>query len=209
MVSFQPVAEIGRTRDSRTLEVSLDTVWTRVCETLGRPLNRNALHFGHTACNIVCPLFVVSLGERFEIVECVPEGDQPGGVLLGRLIDAIGGLEPLGSEPGRGFIRILSILARNPGLLAAAGSYGLRRVWQQRRLLRSVIARLVRLRPVRVRPWILVVHSFMNSAELSTPQGIERLRACVFRVPVDGQMVSMCELNATDMRMRLNRRRAP
>jgi molybdenum cofactor biosynthesis enzyme MoaA len=205
MVSFQPVAQVGRTRDRRIAEAPLDTVWSKVCETVGLPLNRNALHFGHPACNIVCPLFVVSFGERFEIVECVPEGDRRGLALLSRLLDAVGGLHPLGSDLGRGIIRLVSILARNPVLLASAGVYGLIRAWRQRRLLGSIVASLVLLRPVRVRPWVLVVHGFMNPEELSTPLGRERLEACVFRVPVGGRMVSMCELNATELRLQLNR----
>jgi hypothetical protein len=45
----------------------------------------------------------------------------------------------------------------------------------------------------------------MSPDELATPLGRERLEACVFRLPVEGRMVSMCELNATDLRLRLNR----
>jgi len=205
MVSFQPVAEIGRTRDQRGLGVSLETVWSKVCETIGRPLNRHALHFGHPACNIVCPLFVVSFGKRYEIVECVPEGDRRGLALLSHLLEAVGGLDPLGTNLGRGITRLTSILARNPGLLASAGIYGLTRAWRQRRLLGSIVKSLALLRRVRVRPWILVVHGFMNREELSTPLGRERLDACVFRVPVGERLVSMCELNATDLRLQLNR----
>ncbi len=69
----------------------------------------------------------------------------------------------------------------------------------------AIVAGLARLRAVRIRPWILVVHGFMNGDELDTPLGRERLDACVFRLAVDGRMVSMCELNATDLRLRLNR----
>jgi molybdenum cofactor biosynthesis enzyme MoaA len=205
MVSFQPVAEIGRTRDRRGSEISLDSVWARVCRAVGRPLNRNALHFGHPACNIVCPLFVVSLGDRFEIVECVPEGDRRGADLMNRLLDAVGGLDPLGADLGRGITRLASILLRNPGLLLSAAVYGFRRAWRERRLLGSIVSSLARLRSVRIRPWIVVVHGFMNGDELSTPLGRQRLDACVFRVPVEGRMVSMCELNATDLRLQLNR----
>jgi molybdenum cofactor biosynthesis enzyme MoaA len=205
MVSFQPVAEIGRTRDRGSRAVSLDTVWSRVCDALGRPLNRNALQFGHRACNIVCPLFVVSHGGRHEIVECAPLGDERAQCLLSRLIEAVGGLDTLSSDLGRSATRLFSILVRRPGLVVSACGYGLRRAWRQRRLLGSLIASLALLRRVRIRPWILVVHGFMNQEELSTPQGQERLDACVFRVPVDGRMVSMCELNATDLRLRQNR----
>ena len=64
-------------------------------------------------------------------------------------------------------------------------------------------------RPVAVRPLLLVVHKFMSTAELQTPLGRERLAACTFKVPVDGEMVSMCEVNATDIRRHLNARLAP
>ena len=204
MVSFQPVAEVGRTRDRRDSAVSLDAVWSKVCEAVGRPLNRAALQFGHPACNIVCPLFVVTLGNRREIVECVPEGDRRGAAIVSRLLDAVGGLDPLGSDPLRGALRLTAVLARNPGLLASAAVYALIRGWRERRLLGSIAARLATLRGIRIRPWIIVVHAFMSREELSTPLGRERLDACVFRVPVDGRMVSMCELNGTDLRLRLN-----
>ena len=205
MVSFQPVAEIGRTRDRRGSEVSLDSVWSRICRAVGRPLNRNALHFGHPACNIVCPLFLVSLGDRFEIVECVPEDDRRGAALMNRLLDAVCGLDPLGADLGRGIVRLASILLRSPALLVSAAVYGVRRAWWERRLLGSIVSSLARLHSVRIRPWIVVVHGFMNRDELSTPLGRQRLDACVFRVPVEGRMVSMCELNATDLRLQLNR----
>jgi hypothetical protein len=204
MVSFQPVAEIGRTRDHRGPRVSLDAVWSRVCDTIG-PLNRGALQFGHPACNIVCPLFVVSVGNRLEVVECVPEGDRWGQELLGRLLDAAGGLDPIGGNVGRGIAKLVSVMARNPRLLGSAMAYGLTRAWRQKHVVRSVVTGLALLRRVRVRPWILVVHEFMNREELTTPLGQERLDACVFRVPVNGRLVSMCELNATDLRLELNR----
>ncbi len=98
-----------------------------------------------------------------------------------------------------------SVLLRSPGLLASAAIYALIRGWRERRLLGSIAARLLTLRGIRVRPWILIVHASMSEEELSTPAGQERLEACVFRVPVDGRMVSMCELNGTDLRLRLNR----
>ena len=122
-----------------------------------------------------------------------------------RLLDAVGGLDPLGAAPLRGALRLTSVLLRNPGLLASTAVYSLIRGWRERRLLGSIAVRLLTLRGLRVRPWVLVVHAFMSKEELSTTAGRERLDACVFRVPVDGRMVSMCELNGTDLRLRLNR----
>ena len=57
---------------------------------------------------------------------------------------------------------------------------------------------------MRIKPLAIVVHKFMDAEELATPLGRERLRACTFKVAVDGRMVSMCEVNATDLRRQLN-----
>ena len=71
----------------------------------------------------------------------------------------------------------------------------------------SSLAHLLRLRKIRVRPLLLVVHKFMSPDELATPMGRERLDACVFKLPVGGRMVSMCEMNATGLRRELNMER--
>ena len=205
MVSFQPVAGVGRTRDSGGEDLSLTAVWSRICEGVGRPLNRDALHFGHRACNIVCPLFVVSYGKKREIVECVPVGDRFGLRVMTRLLDMFGGLGPMRERPVRGLLRRLLVAATHPATVATALAYGALRAWRMRGKLLEIAWHAVRLRSVRVRPWILVVHKFMDPDELTSPLGQERLRSCVFRVPVDGRMVSMCELNATDLRLQLNR----
>jgi hypothetical protein len=42
----------------------------------------------------------------------------------------------------------------------------------------------------------------MSRDELETPLGRERLAHCVFHVPVDGELVSMCEVNALGVRER-------
>ena len=63
---------------------------------------------------------------------------------------------------------------------------------------------------MRLHPFVLVVHRFMDADELVTDRGQERLEACAFRVPVDRgggelEMVSMCELNGSGLRAQLNR----
>ena len=52
----------------------------------------------------------------------------------------------------------------------------------------------------RPRPFVINVHNFMDAAQLDTPEGRARLKACVFKVPVDGEMVSMCEFNGGGLR---------
>lgn len=205
MVSFQPVAEVGRTRDTCGPDLSVDSVWNRIQGAVGIPLNRDALQFGHPACNIVCPLFTVSLGDRVEIVECVPRSDPEGARLMGALVETFGQVGPLGGNVARGVWRILARTVRRPFLPVRLLAYAVRRAVRERRRIGAVIAALVRLRPVRIRPLILVVHGFMNAGQLATEEGKERLEACVFRVPLDGRLVSMCEMNAAGLRLEQNR----
>ena len=54
------------------------------------------------------------------------------------------------------------------------------------------------------RPLAIIVHKFMNHDELDTALGRERLSACVLKLPVNGRLISMCEMNATDLRRTLN-----
>ena len=53
---------------------------------------------------------------------------------------------------------------------------------------------------VRLGAFTVVSHHFMSTGELETPRGRERLAACVFRVPVNGEMVPMCAVNAAGVR---------
>jgi len=53
---------------------------------------------------------------------------------------------------------------------------------------------------VRVNSFAVVSHHFMGPGELATGNGRARLAACVFRVPVDGEMVPMCQVNAGGVR---------
>ena len=96
---------------------------------------------------------------------------------------------------------------RRPDLPFELLAYAFYRLWGERALVGRFLLRLLALRPLRLRSLLLVVHKFMDADELQTPLGRERLDACVFKLPVDGRMISMCEMNATSLRLELNERR--
>jgi len=52
----------------------------------------------------------------------------------------------------------------------------------------------------RMTPLVLVSHHFMNREQLESTEGQERLAHCVFKVPINGEMLSMCEVNALGVR---------
>ena len=208
MVSFQPVADVGRTRDRRNGGLRMDDVWSRVCAGLGRPFNRHALQFGHSECNIVCPLVVVSFDGGREILESVRTGHDWDARVMHGIIRHYGGVSIRGRSRVATAALALSLAARTPLFLAELGVYAIHRAWAARSVLLRALFSGLRGRGLRVHPLAIVVHRFMSASELDTPLGRERLQACVFKLPVDGRMVSMCEMNATEMRLQQNRRAA-
>jgi hypothetical protein len=203
MISFQPVAEVGRTQDESIEGLSLDDVWKRVCQGIGASINRDAMHFGHPECHIVTPVVVARAGDKTVVLETAREGKKWDRAFLGRLLRHIGGYTVRGKSRGQNVMGILSLTLRNPLLLIESFLYGAYRTWGNRRELATVLLEAARTRRLSVRPLALVVHKFMNPGELETPVGRERLAACTFRVPVDGKMISMCEMNATELRSKL------
>ncbi len=230
IVSFQPAAPVGRTQDA-PLQVSLDEVWRRVCDGLGRDLNRHAVYFGHPECSIVAPLTIVRSGEQALVIEMARADRRWDAGFVRRMLAGSAAWAPealgkffgllgfgLGDDSLLGLSRRrwnplawLTLAARNLPLLVELPFYGLYRLWGERRALLRLTAQILRGRGLSVRAMAVVVHKFMSAEELATPLGQERLQACAFHLPVDGRMVPMCEVNATDLRQRLNRqlRRRP
>ncbi len=101
------------------------------------------------------------------------------------------------------FVRVLGMACRHPGFALGVAP---RFAWSLvRRLDPQRPARLAfRLLTGRARVHSLTIgsHHFMSAQEMATPQGRQRLANCIFTVPVDGELVSMCEVNATDLRRR-------
>ena len=205
LLSFLPVAEVGRTKDVAIGgEMALDRIWQRICTGIGRPLNRDAMHFGHRRCNITVPVLVLSAGKRHHVVEVVRADHAWDLRVFTRLLRDLSQRIDLDDGWLRNGWRAFVTLLRKPWMFLELPAYGLYRLWGARRALGAAALNLLRLRRVRLRPLLLVVHSFMSPDELDTPVGQERLQACVFKLPVNGEMVSMCEMNATDLRRKLN-----
>ena len=202
MLTLLPVAGVGRTRDNAP-PLSMDALWDKICEGVGRPLNRQAMLYGHPECNITVPVVVVCARGEVRIVEVVRSAKRWDRRVmrtgLGEFSEALDLNAPLAVAAAR----FAWALVRRPWRLSELLAYALYRAWSERAvagaLLRGVLGG-----GVSVRPLLLVVHKFMNAAELDTDCGRERLQACVFRVPFKGAMISMCEMNVR-FRLQVNR----
>lgn len=210
LLSFLPVAAVGRTQvGAKTAELD-DRIWQAVEQAVRRPLNRRALHFGHADCNTTVPLVVARGGGRRAVFECLRAGHPGDARLWAELV--VLAEAPFHWSDGlwANLGRLARVGARHPGFCARAAG------WALRRLVGAAAPELARVcvgawrrgeRPV-FAPFLVVLHQFMSAEELDTDLGRERLAACVFKVPVDGAMISMCEMNARGIRAAIDRRLA-
>ena len=207
MLSLQPLADVGRTREELR-GVDIEDVWREIARGLAGYTDQvgdgGPIHVGHPACNRVAsflcfetpgdgnpPRFLKTVrsgaDEDREFIEAlrrtglmgVGYRDDPKLVGLARKAGAIAQGLPFVLGPGRRFLasRIRSTGHSLPGFVA-----------------RAALGR------IKVDGFSVVSHHFMGREEFATPLGQERLAACVFRIPVGDRMVSMCEVNVAGIR---------
>ena len=205
MVSFQPVAHVGRTHQGLQ-GVTVTEVWTEIEDALAyyglRRRGPSALMFGHPDCTRVEPLVVYEpVGRRPRIVPIVREDhDEDAGMMRAFFLRGFGGVNFRDDTAVERVCRAAGVFLMDPGWIAGP-------------LRRWVLARLTELdtsatrvawdvlrRNVRIDSFCVVSHHFMSPTELATPLGQERLSACSFRVPVGEEMVPMCRVNAGGLR---------
>ncbi len=203
IVSFQPAAAVGRTRPEVAGGVGMDELWRGIAKGVGFASD-NQWWFGHPQCSrLITGLVAERPGEsnRYTVV------GFGGGPIDHRFLDGFlanwGGISFRAEGRALNLARVLGMACRHPGFALGVAP---RFAWSLvRRLDPQRPARLAfRLLTGRARVHSLTIgsHHFMSAQEMATPQGQQRLANCIFTVPVDGELVSMCEVNATDLRRR-------
>jgi hypothetical protein len=204
MISFQPTAEVGRTRTEK-MTGRREAIWDKICEGVGQHINPQQFFFGHPDCNNIALMFVVRFGDEQHVVEVTREHAVDEAWMQRLLNSAVVGFSPDGEAPLDQLARLLGRVAREPQILAEAAAFCAFRAFTERAWLPRLLATIARGEPWQLNPFVIVVHHFMSKQELQTQRGQERLAACTFRLPVGDRMVSMCEMNGTDLRLQLNR----
>jgi hypothetical protein len=187
MVSFQPLAAVGRT-EAALRGVTAAELWERIASgACNSELSLGEGYLGHPACS----RFVQGLvGRRDGQPVLVPlyRTDRPDEMrFLSELLDRLGGTSFRLRRRLPSLARAAGALARHAPFLLA---HGVPHLWRLAR----------RARTLRRRYFCVVSHHFMSAAETATPLGQERLRACAFRVPIDGRLEPMCAVNALGLR---------
>ena len=224
-LSFQPAAQIGRSRPGVGGHVTQDDVWEKIAEgVLGDNADASTLEerrawidqqwwFGHPDCSRLMTGLSVGPGGGAD----APRHYEPLGVrgdpryaaLFRHALPRFGGVSFRSANRTQRAAQLAGLAARRPRTF----------VWDGPRALWRFLGRVApgrRLRFAggwargRVSAEVLTfsTHAFMSREELETPLGQERVRNCIFTVPIDGELVSMCEVNALGIRDRLYDRAA-
>ncbi len=209
MISFQPIAQVGRTEDGFGGGVSADMLWSRIALTLTNgnqadadALLRSQVWFGHPSCNRILHGLVAhrdGAPPRFHALR--PSTDSPHAETVDEFFRRFGGVSFKTDSRRTAIARAIAIAARSPGfVLGRLPGY----VWHWLQRLGDGSAlqafRDLLSGRLRVQPLVVVSHHFMSADEIHTDEGQARLAQCVFHVPVNGALVSMCEVNALGIR---------
>lgn len=187
MVSFQPLAAVGRT-DARLRGVSADALWQRIGEGAGNAeLARSYSYLGHPGCSRFVQGLAVRRGEAMAFEPLYRGDDAADARSIDVLFRRIGGSSFRLDGRARALRRTGALLGRHGALLLR---HGVPYLWRLARRVRSL----------RARYFCIVSHHFMSAAEAETDLGRERLAACAFRVPIGDRLEPMCAVNALGIR---------
>jgi len=207
MISFQPIAQVGRTEGGLGGGVDVEELWAAIADGLygagpGRErLRRGRKWLGHAACNRFVHGLVAARDTGTEFHPVREEGDPVDERVVDGFLRRFGGISFRRDTPAEVAARLTGVALHAPGFVARNllpyARHWLRRLDPERplRAARDLAAGRLQLHGLAI-----VSHHFMSRAETETPLGQERLDQCVFHVPVNGELVSMCEVNALGIR---------
>ncbi len=197
ILSFQPQAETGRTDSGDGVDGA--AVWHALEQAMGMKLAKHPAEFGHPDCTWFALVLMFDFGDKRALLPAVRlDRDSDRHMMVG-LLSALGGVNLNDQKLSTAVARILGMMLRSPLLLLRAAGYALRRSWDERRWIPATLWAALRFK-LRLRPTAFVVHNFMDRTTLETELGRERVAACAFKLPVNGKMISMCEMNGTELR---------
>lgn len=207
MISFQPIAQVGRTEDGFGGGVDAEAVWEEIAEGLrveggAQRMSEMGVWFGHEACNRMVNGAVLHDPDGRHRFRSIRDASNDTDVsIVDGFLARFGGISFRLDEPKQAVARAMGLVRHAPGFMMQAVPRFAHR-WLQHigggSALRGVLGVLTGRR--KLTPLTIVSHHFMSREQLVTPVGQERLAHCVFRVPVRGQMLSMCEVNALGYR---------
>ena len=207
LLSFQPVADVGRTRKGHATAILNNQLWLQIFTAARRSFNPQPLVFGHPKCNNVVPLLITRAGKETFIFESLRPNNDHDVEMFHHVHKLFGDFFGVELPWWKNLSRFLKVCLFNPRFVRDGLHWAIERFPEEKNRLRDIVKASWRARRLpRFNLFLLIIHNFMNSEELQTEEGKERLDSCIFKLPVDGKLISMCEMNATEIRTALDRR---
>ncbi len=208
MISFQPVAQVGRTEKQMGESLTVERLWATIGQGLyadknkARDLTQHYRLFGHPDCTrFIQGVVVTEKNTDPQFYALFKTNDKDAIQLINQWSEYFGGINFRNFSKTQQFYCLLKMLMQQPKFMAFSV---LPFVLQQLRLVENRSATQLVIAWLTGRTQIdylsIVSHHFMNREQIETPLGQERISACVFKVPINGSLVSMCEVNALSYR---------
>ncbi len=208
IVSFLPVAHVGRT-ESEVGDLGYQNVWKEVEKGLqgmapaGKDYSdKSQWWMGHPECSRFVFGFVLKRGNgelcyrRMSMAE-----DEADKALLGEYYERWSGISMRGGSSFEKARLVVKMIASKPSFFfKSLPSYLFRLLGEYQPGARLSLVKDLLLRRSKLSRFTVITHHFMDSSELATPLGQERLKYCSFMVPFRDELVSMCEFNALGKR---------
>ena len=207
LLSFQPVADVGRTRKTHSTAILNSELWKHIYTAARRSFNPQPLLYGHPKCNNVVPLIVTRVKDEHFIFEGLRKDNEDDASMFSHAMEHFDGELDWTAPWWKNVHVVIRTFLHNPNLFTHGIQWGLKRLKAESNRLKQLSQACVKARCLpKIHPFLLVVHNFMSPHELTTEEGKERLDACVFKLSVDGEIISMCEMNASELRSTLDKR---
>ena len=208
MISFQPLAQVGRTDSALNGVSSIDHLWSKIALGLSDhpesddAIREQARYFGHPDCTRFSQGLVVHIEQEKPVFHPLfPLDDALAMKFLDQFSERFGGISFRSGSTLQKTFRVLGALLHDPKFALFTlipFAYRTMRSLYPQGVLRLLV--LILLSQARINYLNIVSHHFMSKQQLNSSLGQERLDACVFKVPINGELVSMCEVNALGIR---------
>ncbi len=216
MISFQPIAQVGRTEDGLGDSVDVEHLWREIARGLygnDRPSSVARLldgqkWLGHPGCNrFVHGVFTKRTpGAPIDAPQVAfhpvrQQGDATDERIVDGFLARFGGLSFRRDSRIVAFARAVGVFLHAPVFV---GSSLLPYAWHWLKRFDAIspwrALRELQKGTLKAHGFLFVSHHFMSREQLETPIGQERVKHCVFQVPINGTLTSMCEVNALGIR---------
>ena len=205
LLSFQPVADVGRTRKSHSSAIINNELWKHIFMAAKRSFNPQPVLYGHPKCNNIVPLLVTKVDDDYLVFEGLRKDNQADEKMFAEAMPHFAGKINWSDRWQQNTPIIIGTFLRHPMFLFRSCLWGIKRFSAEAPLLKKLLKICWKARRLpSIRPFLLVIHNFMSPEDLETEEGKERLDACSFKLPVNGEMISMCEMNASGLRSQID-----